>query len=97
MKKDLRSQIKELQATYTAMLEEVEYKLAQAKKILRKKYGLEGNFDYNSKEYAKYANELDKVEGKILNQYHFYTGYEEELHGVDLAFKYLLKHVKEEE
>ena len=97
MKKDLRFQIKELQATYTAMLEEVELKLGQAKNILRKKYGLEGNFDYNSKEYTKYANELDKVENRILKQYPFYTDFVEELHGVNLAFKYLLKHVEEEE
>lgn len=87
-------EVKALQKEWNAMLDEVKYKLGQAKNILRKKYSLEDNFDYNSKEYTKYADELNKVEYRILKQYPFYTGYEEELYGADLVFKFLLNKVK---
>ena len=87
-------EVKALQKEWNVMLEEVDFKLGQAKNILRKKYSLEGNFDYNSKEYTKYADELNKVECRILKQYPFYTGYEEELYGADLVFKFLLNKVK---
>lgn len=87
-------EVKALQKEWNAMLNEVEYKLGQAKNILRKKYSLEDNFDYNSKEYTKYADELNKVEYRILKQYPFYIGYEEELYGADLVFKFLLNKVK---
>lgn len=87
-------EVKALQKEWNAMLDEVEYKLGQAKNILRKKYSLEDNFDYNSKEYTKYADELNKVEYRILKQYPFYIGYEEELYGADLVFKFLLNKVK---
>lgn len=87
-------EVKALQKEWNAMLDEVDFKLGQVKNILRKKYGLEGNFSYNSKEYTKYADELNKVESRILKQYPFYTGYEEELYGADLVFKFLLNKVK---
>lgn len=87
-------EVKALQKEWNAMLDEVDFKLGQAKNILRKKYGLEGNFDYNSKEYTKYADELNKVEGRILKQYYSYTRYEEQLYGADLVFKFLLSKVK---